>query len=241
MSAPMTREVALRIGLTARALQDVEAATLARALSEKLGLPVTEQKLSAVTVADLRTLLPGDVTSDSTQLQERCKEAVRFLWGEGIDASESTPTTPVKPYADGDMPGSIRVAVASNTEQNLDGHFGSCVHFLIYQVSPQETRLIAMRPTAATDEAEDRNVARSELISDCQVVYVQSIGGPAAAKVVRAGVHPVKVPKAGDAAETLIQLQTILTAPPPWLAKIMGVAPASLSRFADALEEEDAS
>lgn len=233
MSAPMTREVALRIGLTARALDSVDAPTLARALSEKLGLPITEQKLAAVTVEDLRAMLPG-----AAQPAVKLKDAVRFLWGED---GTNTASTSVQGYAEGDMPGSIRVAMASNTAQNLDGHFGSCENFLIYQVSPLETRLVAIRPTAETETAEDRNVARSELINDCQVVYVQSIGGPAAAKVVRAGVHPVKVPKAGDARETLTQLQSILTAPPPWLAKIMGVAPASLARFAEALEEEDAS
>jgi len=72
------------------------------------------------------------------------------------------------------------------------------------------------------------------------VVYVHSIGGPAAAKVVRAGVHPVKVPQAAPARETLAQLQTTLQAPPPWLAKIMGVKASTLSRFADLAEEEEA-
>jgi hypothetical protein len=73
------------------------------------------------------------------------------------------------------------------------GIIGSCERFLVYQVSPDEVRLIAVRPTLAADHAEDRNVARAALIDDCQIVYVQSIGGPATAKVVRAGVHPVKV------------------------------------------------
>jgi nitrogen fixation protein NifX len=115
---------------------------------------------------------------------------VRLLWGEGIGHSD---LPPVASYAEGDMPGSIRVACASNREQLLDGHYGSCERFLVYQVSPEEVRLIGVRPTLEADHAEDRNVARAALINDCQIVYVQSIGGPATAKVVRAGVHPVKV------------------------------------------------
>ncbi|MDP1536355.1 MAG: NifB/NifX family molybdenum-iron cluster-binding protein [Burkholderiales bacterium] len=138
------------------------------------------------------------------------------------------------------MSGSIRVACASNSGEILDGHFGSCERFLIYRVSPGELTLIEARETAATDAAEDRNVARAQLIDDCQVVFIQSIGGPAAAKVVRAGVHPVKVPKSAPAREVLVKLQTALVSPPPWLAKVMGVEAASLAGYremAEAVEE----
>ena len=49
-----------------------------------------------------------------------------------------------------------------------------------------------------------------------------AIGGPAAAKVVRADVHPVKKPTGGAAREVLKELQSRLDSPPPWLAQIMG-------------------
>lgn len=138
------------------------------------------------------------------------------------------------------MSGSIRVACASNDGAILDGHFGSCERFLIYQVSPAELTLIEARETAATDDAEDRNVARARLINDCQVVFIQSIGGPAAAKVVRAGVHPVKVPKPAPAREVLVKLQTALVSPPPWLAKVMGVEAASLAGYRELAEAAEA-
>jgi nitrogen fixation protein NifX len=141
-------------------------------------------------------------------------------------------------YVDGEIPGSLRVAVASNTEENLDGHFGSCPRFLIYQVGRHDLRLIDARSTLIAEDAEDKNVARAELIHDCQIVYVQSIGGPAAAKAVRANIHPVKVPDGGKARVTLQRLQTVLDAPPPWLAKILGVEAKSLSRFNSAEEEQ---
>lgn len=237
MSSPITREVALRIGLAAHALPGIEPRALAAALADKLGLPLAESALAKLTVADLKAMIQGDDVVEPDYSTEQIKEAVRLLWGEGV---EDETKLPLEAFTEGDMPGSIRVAVASNTEENLDGHFGSCERFLVYQVSPTETRLIAVRSTAEADTAEDRNVARSNLINDCQVVYVQSIGGPAAAKVVRVGVHPVKIPKAAPARETLTQLQTTLLAPPPWLAKIMGVEASSLSRFADMAEEEEA-
>mgnify|MGYP000421503298 CR=1 FL=1 len=101
-------------------------------------------------------------------------------------------------------------------------------------------KLVDVRPTLECDLAEDKNAARAALINDCQVAYMQSIGGPAAAKVVRVGVHPIKTPTTGPARETIVRLQSVLDAPPPWLAKIMGVEAKSLSKFAEEEEELDA-
>jgi nitrogen fixation protein NifX len=240
MSESMTREAALRIALATRELPGIEARELVLALAKKLQLPLTETKLAAVTVEDLCELLAGDHADESCAIgfdDARLKDAVRTLWGVGVEGSQ---LPEVQPYADGDLPGSIRVAISSNTGENLDGHFGSCERFLVYQVSPTDLRLIDQRPTLVADQAEDRNVARSALIGDCDIVYVQSIGGPAAAKVVRAGAHPIKIPKAAPAREILVRLQQSLLRPPPWLAKVMGVPAASLAQYVEAAEAEGA-
>jgi len=234
MTTVITKTAALRIAQAARALADVNAGAFAAKLGDSLGLPITEEKLSKVTVADLKLILSGEETVEPDVDSASIKLAVRYLWGESGDA-DSLP--PMDAYVDGEIPGSLRVAVASNTEENLDGHFGSCPRFLIYQVGRNDMRLIDARSTLITDDAEDKNVARAELISDCQIVYVQSIGGPAAAKAVRANIHPVKVPDGGKARVTLQRLQTVLDAPPPWLAKILGVEAKSLSRFSSADED----
>ncbi len=239
MSGSMTREAALRIALAARELPGVSAAGLVTALAERLGLPLSETKLAMVTVTDLREILAGDHADESCIVgveHDALKSAVRLRWGEGVTHSE----LPVlDAYSDGDMPGSVRVACASNNDELLDGHFGSAERFLIYQVSTAEIRLIEVRPALEADHAEDRNAARATLIGDCQVAYFQSIGGPAAAKVVRAGVHPVKIAKAAPARETLTRLQAALASPPPWLAKVMGVTAASLAPFRELVEAGD--
>jgi nitrogen fixation protein NifX len=224
----MTRETALRIAMAARAMPGVDVRAFVAALTDRYGAPLSEDKLARVTVADMKALLQGDDIVEPDLGREQIKAAVRYLWGEGL-AVQDVPRP--SPYVEGDMPGSLRVAVASNSGELIDGHFGSCARFLIYQVSRSDARLIDVRSTLNTDDAEDRNVARAELIRDCQLVYVQSIGGPAAAKVVRAGVHPVKLPEGGEAVAALARLQLTLDAPPPWLAKVVGVAPASLERF----------
>jgi nitrogen fixation protein NifX len=175
MAQSITREAALRVALAARELGSLSARELVSALVERLDLPLTEAKLSTVTVADLQVLLQGDDVVEPDVPKEQLKQAVRLLWGEGITNSE---LPAVASYSEGEMPESIRVACASNREQLLDGHYGSCERFLIYQVSPSEVRLIGVRPTLEADHADDRNVARAALIGDCQIVYVQSIGGP---------------------------------------------------------------
>jgi hypothetical protein len=87
--------------------------------------------------------------------------------------------------------------------------------------------------------AEDKNAYRAGLVSDCQVLYVASIGGPAAAKVVKADVHPIKDPEGGPARARILGLRRVLgSRPPPWLAKVMGLAPQQRVRFER--EEEDA-
>jgi len=237
MPQSMTREAALRIALASKELDSVSVSGLVQALAAKLGLPLTETRLSGISVTDLREILAGDHAEENCTVgveSDRLKRAVRLLWGETVTGSE---LPAVEAYSEGDMPGSIRVACASNNAEVLDGHFGSCEQFLVYQVSPLEIRLLEIRPTLEADYAEDRNASRAQLIGDCQVVYVQSIGGPAAAKVVRAGVHPVKVLKPGQSREILVRLQETLVNPPPWLAKVMGVKAASLEKFAESLEE----
>jgi len=238
--ASLSREMALRVGLAARTLPDVAPKQLLAVLLDKLGSPLTEDKLAAVTVDQLKSALIQADGVESDQLQSpaaipQLKEAVRYLWGE-IGADNDLPDA--EAYADGDLPDSIRVAVASNDGEQADGHFGSCQRFLVYQVSKSEARLIALRSTLGSEQAEDRNVARAGLIADCQIVYVVSIGGPAAAKVIRAGVFPVKLKGEEPARAVIAKLKDVLAgSPPPWLAKIMGVSAEERVRFQT--EEED--
>lgn len=226
MSRSISDEIALRIGLAARALPDTPPARLLRVLADAVGLPPTAEKLSGLTVRDLQAAADGELGAIDT---DALKAALARLRGEGV--AEPNPAPPLEPYAEGDMPGSIRVACASNGAEALDGHFGSALRFLIYQVSATELRLIETR---AVDDggAEDKNAHRAALLRDCQLLYVASIGGPAAAKVVKAGIHPVKDASGGSARARMVALQRILAdKPPPWLAKVMGQAPEERIRF----------
>jgi nitrogen fixation protein NifX len=222
----LSRDIALRIGLAARALENTDAALLLRVLAEVIGLPPTEAKLAGLKPRQLKAALDGALTE---QDNDALKSACAILSGKQIEAVE-LPLT--EDYAAGDMPDSLRVACASNQGELINGHFGSCRYFLIYQVSADEMRLVDVREANESDVVDDKNAYRAALIEDTQVLFVASIGGPAAAKVVRAGVHPIKCPQGGEARDKLVDLQSkIAAAPPPWLAKAMGHAAESRVRF----------
>ncbi len=227
---PISNEVALRIALAARVLADVSVKDLIEALQIQLEDEITTESLSKITVTQLKRSFGNIYEVDSEWEGEDAdntditafKEAVKILWGE---ISQCEEPLPIEPYQEGDLPNSIRIAVASNSAEQLDGHFGSCHRYLIYQLSADQLKLIDVRSALEADLAEEKNRFRVDLIRDCAVLYVVSIGGPAAAKVIQANIYPMKIEQGGSAREILAALQkAIATSPPPWLAKILGIS-----------------
>lgn len=224
ISKGLSRKLALRIGLASQAA-GIEARELVEILVANFGLPLAAKNFKSLTAEALDNLLDGKGDDLET--------AAGFLNGKLAISDEPE----LEAYEEGDMPESIRVAVASNNGEQLDGHFASCETFLIYQVSADEIRLIDSCPTASAADEEDKTAALVNLIQDCHVLFVVSIGGPAAAKVVKANIHPIKRAQSGPAREALADLQRVLAgSPPPWLAKALGATPEERVRFA--LEEE---
>lgn len=224
--APISREAALRIALAARTISTTTLPKLIEVLHNSVGHVLDEDSLRTVTVTNLKTGL-GGLAGDEEDGEDiglgldAMKLAVRILWGDTGD-TEGIPVP--QPYAEGDLPGSVRVAIASDSEAKLNGHFGSCLRFLVYQVSATAHRLVDVRDALEADFAEDKNGFRVQLIKDCQVVYVVSIGGPAAAKVIRGDIFPIKRVEGGEADEVVRQFQDVMASPPPWLQKILGVS-----------------
>lgn len=222
--AALSRELALRIGLAARALPDTDAKRLLSVLTDCIGLPITEEKLAGIHLNTLKTAKAGEFIDVDEPLLTHALSILKS----GLNVPKQ------QAYVDGDMPGSVRIACASNDGINVDGHFGSCSQFLVYQVSGDEARLIDVRHTDIPGDldVEDKNVFRAELIRDCQVLYVASVGGPAAAKIVKLGIHPIKLSVVDSIQEVIGQLQSVIAGtPPPWLAKVMGIEANDRFRF----------
>ena len=238
---PITREAALRTALAARAMPNVTLPRLIDLLRRQLGHEIDEEDLRKVTVTMLKTgfaSVDGEEDGEDIGIGlESMKLAVRILWGE-TQGDDSLPK--IQSCEDGEMPGSVRVAIASDKGDLLSGHFGSCLRFLVYQVSPTEIRLVDIRDTMDAEFADDKNLWPAELIGDCHVCYVVSIGGPAAAKVIRADIYPIKIPDGGPALEILTQFQlAMVNSPPPWLLKILGVSAEKWLKNYNAAEMEE--
>lgn len=216
----LSRELALRIGLAARALPDTDLKQLIPALAKAMGLPITEEKLAALTLQQYQQVLSADYAANSLQ------QSLHLLQHGENFSNESNALTRIQLYRRGDMPNSIRIAIASEDGIHINGHFSVCKQFYIYQVAANEQRLIAIRAasTPHTLTGDRKHYYRAEILQDCQVLYSQSIGGPAAAKVINQGVHPVKLSGNAIIADIIEQLQHVLShSPPPWLAKTMGI------------------
>lgn len=219
--------VALRIGVASRALPDTSPAQLIKVLEDTVGLPPTLDQLATLSLKQLLKAAGGALAEVEFEYLQQALEALQGKYDHTVAAAAA-----VEPYQEGDMPGSIRVAMASNGGELLNGHFGSCRSFLIYQLSGEALRLIEIRSAVNPSTGEEKNSLRAQQLADCQLLYVVSVGGPAAAKVVNQGILPVKLPQGGVSRDILQTLQQRLqSSPPPWLAKVLGATAQQRVRF----------
>ena len=149
---------------------------------------------------------------------------------------------PASPPAVAPAP-TLRIAVATQDLRSLNAHFGSARRFAIYDVMPDGHRFIqAVSFEEATDESgshrvdgDDRIGPKVAALAGCNLLFVLAIGGPAAAKVVGARIHPVKLPAPEPIEDIIRKVQTMMTGnPPPWLRKAMASrAPRSMDHLDD--------
>ena len=220
MAQPLSPQLALRIGLAARALPNVTPKCMVDILIDALKLPLTDAKLKALTIYQLRTARSGLLKSLPRPV---LRAAIAYLWDKaGVDIID-TSIPDIDQFEEGDMPGSVRLAIATEHGMNLNAHFGASPRFLIYQVSCSEYRLIDVRGTAGGKSAKDPHAWRAELLADCNLVLVKSIGLTDMASLMKTGIYPVKYPQERRIQDALADIQQILRdAPPPWLGKLMG-------------------
>jgi nitrogen fixation protein NifX len=119
----------------------------------------------------------------------------------------------------------MKVAFATQDQQRVDAHFGWAKHLAVYDVTPVGYQFVEDFPFGedlAEDGNEDKLAPKLDAIRDCAIVYVAAIGGSAAARVVAAKLHPIKVPAPEPILDILDKLQAVLSGtPPPWLRKAL--------------------
>lgn len=130
----------------------------------------------------------------------------------------------------------LKIAFATTNGITVDGHFGSCEQFYIYSLDAEKLQQIDVRQTES-GRGIDKNIIRAELIKDCHLLFCASIGGPAAARVIRCDIHPMKCKPVNDSFPTITEQLELLQeriksgSLPPWLAKLTGQPELLSSRF----------
>lgn len=233
MDTIISDHAALRIGMVAKSLPNLDLKSLLGLLIQHLGEPLSEEKLLKMSPKSFRLMLDS---LDEAPSRNEVSEALAILTSPelgGVDAPEMVYT---KPLSDP----KLTVAVTSNQGELLNGHYGSCLRVLVYEVNSKEHQLVDIRPVDTELKGEERVKYMLSLLEGCSILFTLSIGGPAAARVTRAGIHPVKESKVVEINTMLEDLSNVIaTNPPLWLRKKLGLSP-TVAHLEGLLEEQEA-
>lgn len=113
--------------------------------------------------------------------------------------------------------GFIKVAFATNDNENIDAHFGSAKQINIYTLSKSGSEI-----TSIIKSDGKNNDKMIELLKGVDIVYFLQIGPTAAAKIINKGIFPIKYKEIVCIEEELGKLQQMLqNNPPPFIKKIL--------------------
>lgn len=133
----------------------------------------------------------------------------------------------------------IRVAIATQDMKGLNAHFGSARKFAVYEVGLEGWSFLeTVAFDQVSDEAgkhqndgDDRITPKVDALKGCHLLFCLAIGGPSAAKVVAAKIHPIKVPQPQPIETVLERTRDMLAGtPPPWLRKVLADAGAGTAK-----------
>lgn len=144
---PLTEDMALRIGLALRELPGLSLDDWMESLIRAVGLPLSPERCQKLRLNRLRRAGGHRL---KLQTDDALRKALGCLRGQGFDPRSIVPKP--EDYQEGDIPGSLRVACASNRGDRVDAPFGNSNRYLVYQVSATELRLIDVREVTLTKE-----------------------------------------------------------------------------------------
>ena len=129
----------------------------------------------------------------------------------------------IKVQGSNPMKNAMRVAFATKDMENINAHFGGAKEFVIYSVSKEGFEMNEVLQTDTSKlEGDDKTDFKVKALAGVNIMYCESIGGTAAAKVIRGGINPMKVQEVRPIEDVLKELMQMLnTNPPPWIKKII--------------------
>lgn len=125
----------------------------------------------------------------------------------------------------GNLENVIKVAFATKDMETINAHFGGAKEFVVYNVSPEGFEVDGVIRTDTSGlQGDEKTEFKVKALKGINIMYVESIGGTAAAKVIRASINPMKVQEPRKIEDVLKELVTMINGnPPPWIKRIMNI------------------
>jgi nitrogen fixation protein NifX len=119
----------------------------------------------------------------------------------------------------------MKVAFATKDLETVNAHFGGALEFAVYNVSTDGFSMSGVVKTDTSDlQGDAKTDYKVKALHGINIMYCESIGGTAAAKVIRAGINPMKVNEPRRIEEVLKELVEMINGnPPPWVKRIMNI------------------
>lgn len=131
----------------------------------------------------------------------------------------------------------MKIAFTTSDNTHIDAHFGSARKIDVYEVDRSGysfVETLRFDGNLNEDGNEDKLLPKIKALHDCTIVYVSTIGGSAAARLIKQKITPIKAQsEEQEISDVLTKLvQTLNGSPPPWLRK-------ALQQRSPALDELD--
>jgi len=125
----------------------------------------------------------------------------------------------------GSMENAMKIAFASKDMETINAHFGGAKEFVVYNLSKEGFELSGVIKTdTSAFSGDEKTDFKVKALRGINIMYCESIGGTAAAKVIRAGINPMKVQEPRKIEEVLSELVAMVNGnPPPWVKRIMKI------------------
>ncbi|MHB1679419.1 MAG: nitrogen fixation protein NifX [bacterium] len=116
----------------------------------------------------------------------------------------------------------MKVGFTTTDNIFINDHFGWAKKIAVYDVTESGFDFIELREFEEEEDEMEKIDKKIAKLRDLKIIFVENIGGTAAAKIVSAGIHPVKSKPDDKIVNVLENLQEVLSKnPPPWLKKII--------------------
>ncbi|WP_158100628.1 NifB/NifX family molybdenum-iron cluster-binding protein [Neiella marina] len=138
--------------------------------------------------------------------------------------SSVNPQRKLQLVADSSQHFELFVAFATDDQEHINQHFGTCKALSIYGVDRHQASVaeVVQFSQLASGHDQGKLQARYDALHDCAAVYCNAIGPSAIAQLVSQGVQPLKVAAGHAIQQAITELQMQLTEEPKgWLGKAL--------------------